>query len=158
MCSSDLFTDNFDGTLKEPMVMPTRVPLLLMNGSSGIAVGMATNVPPHNLGELCDAINYMIENFDNLDDISIDNLMNFVKGPDFPTGGVIMGREAIAQAYSTGRGKIVVRGRTHFEETRPRPLDRSGRHTSAVSRHLRPGRWGSRPREAAVSGCPPAQR
>lgn len=112
------FTDNFDGTLKEPTVMPTRVPLLLMNGSSGIAVGMATNVPPHNLGELCDAINYMIENFDNLDDISVDDLMNFVKGPDFPTGGVIMGREAIAQAYSTGRGKIVVRGRTHFEETR----------------------------------------
>ena len=97
------FTDNFDGTLKEPTVMPTRVPLLLMNGSSGIAVGMATNVPPHNLGELCDAINYMIENFDNLDDISVDDLMNFVKGLDFPTDGVIMGREAIAQTYSTGQ-------------------------------------------------------
>ena len=112
------FTDNFDGTLKEPTVMPTKIPLLLLNGSAGIAVGMATNVPPHNLGELTDAIIYMIQNYDNLDEVSVDDLMKYVKGPDFPTGGIIMGRESIAQAYSTGRAKIVVRGRTHIEESR----------------------------------------
>lgn len=112
------FIDNFDGTLQEPTVMPTKIPLLLLNGSAGIAVGMATNVPPHNLGELCGAMIYMIENYDEIDDISVEDLMKFVKGPDFPTGGVIMGREGIAQAYSTGRGRIIVRGKTHIEENR----------------------------------------
>lgn len=112
------FIDNFDGTLQEPTVMPTKIPLLLLNGSAGIAVGMATNVPPHNLGELCDAMIYMIENYDEIDEISVEDLMKFVKGPDFPTGGVIMGREGIAQAYSTGRGRIIVRGKTHIEENR----------------------------------------
>ncbi len=106
------FTDNFDGSLKEPVVLPSKFPNLLVNGSSGIAVGMATNMPPHNLTEVVDAIIYTIDNpeADTMD------LMQFVKGPDFPTGGVIYGLSGIVSAYKTGRGKIRVRSRTHFEE------------------------------------------
>ncbi|HWQ45415.1 MAG TPA: DNA gyrase subunit A [Longilinea sp.] len=110
------FTDNFDGSLKEPSVLPGRLPNLLLNGASGIAVGMATNIPPHNLGELSAAIHYMIEHNDNLDDITVEDLMQFIPGPDFPTGGVITGGEGLKQAYSTGRGRIVVRGLAHIEE------------------------------------------
>jgi DNA gyrase subunit A len=110
------FADNFDGTLKEPTVLPARLPNLLLNGSSGIAVGMATNIPPHNLRELAGAINHLIEHYDSMDDIDIDELMHFMPGPDFPTGGMIIGSEGIRQAYSTGRGKIVVRGLAHIEE------------------------------------------
>lgn len=110
------FVDNFDGSLKEPAVLPSRVPNLLLNGSSGIAVGMATSIPPHNLGELTGAIDYMIDHYDNIDDVSIDDLMKFIQGPDFPTGGVIVGRDSISQAYSTGRGRLVVRGMAHIEE------------------------------------------
>jgi DNA gyrase subunit A len=110
------FVDNFDGTLKEPSVLPARLPNLLLNGSSGIAVGMATNIPPHNLRELAGAINLLIDRYDSMDDIDIDELMGFLPGPDFPTGGVIIGNEGIRQAYSTGRGKIVVRGLAHIEE------------------------------------------
>lgn len=110
------FVDNFDGSLKEPFVLPSRVPNLLLNGSSGIAVGMATSIPPHNLKELTGAIDYMIDHYDNLDEVSIEDLMNFIQGPDFPTGGVIVGRESITQAYSTGRGRLVVRGMAHIEE------------------------------------------
>jgi DNA gyrase subunit A len=110
------FTDNFDGSLKEPQVLPSRLPNLLLNGSSGIAVGMATNIPPHNLRELSAAINYMIENYDIIDDIPVEDLMRFVTGPDFPTGGIIVGKEGIEQAYGTGRGRIVVRGVAHIEE------------------------------------------
>ena len=110
------FADNFDGTLKEPTVLPARLPNLLLNGSSGIAVGMATNIPPHNLRELVRAINYLIEHYDTMDDIDIDELMHFMPGPDFPTGGMIIGSEGIRQAYSTGRGSIIVRGLAHIEE------------------------------------------
>jgi DNA gyrase subunit A len=110
------FSDNFDGSLKEPVVLPSRLPNLLLNGSSGIAVGMATNIPPHNLREITSAVSYMIENYDRLEDISVDELMKFVQGPDFPTGGVIVGRESIQQVYSTGRGRLVVRGMAHIEE------------------------------------------
>ena len=106
------FTDNFDGSLKEPVVLPSKFPNLLVNGSSGIAVGMATNMPPHNLSEVVDAIIYTI---DNPEADTVD-LMQFVKGPDFPTGGVIYGLSGIVSAYKTGRGKIRVRSRTHFEE------------------------------------------
>jgi len=110
------FNDNFDGSLQEPTVLPARLPNLLLNGSSGIAVGMATNIPPHNLGELCDAITYLIDNYDRLDDVPIDELMNYIPGPDFPTGGVIIGSEGIRQAYTTGRGRVVLRGMAHIEE------------------------------------------
>jgi DNA gyrase subunit A len=110
------FTDNFDGTLKEPIVLPARLPNLLLNGSSGIAVGMATNIPPHNLKELVKAINHMIEHYDTIDQITSESLMQYLPGPDFPTGGVIVGNEGIRQAYSTGRGRLVVRGLAHIEE------------------------------------------
>jgi DNA gyrase subunit A len=110
------FVDNFDGSLQEPSVMPARLPNLLLNGSVGIAVGMATSIPPHNMKELCTAIAYLIDNHDRMEDITIDDLMAFVPGPDFPTGGVIVGRESIKSAYSTGRGRLVVRGMAHIEE------------------------------------------
>ena len=106
------FMDNFDGSLKEPVVLPSKFPNLLVNGSSGIAVGMATNMPPHNLSEVVDAIIYSIDN----PGAEVADLMQFIKGPDFPTGGVIYGLSGIVSAYKTGRGKIRVRSRTHFEE------------------------------------------
>ena len=102
---------NFDDSLEEPTVLPTKLPLLLLNGSSGIAVGMATNMAPHNLGECCDAICAYIDN----PDITTEELMEHIKGPDFPTGGIIMGRQGIIDAYSTGRGKVVVRAKTEIE-------------------------------------------
>jgi len=110
------FIDNFDGSLQEPAVLPARLPNLLLNGSAGIAVGMATNIPPHNLGELVAAIHYLIDHYDQLDDVTVEDLLKFVPGPDFPTGGIIVGDEGILQAYSTGRGRIVVRGLAHIEE------------------------------------------
>ena len=106
------FYPNFDETLMQPAVLPSRIPNLLVNGSSGIAVGMATNIPPHNLGEVIDAVVYMIEH----PDCTVDDLMQFVKGPDFPTGGVILGRRGIYDAYHTGRGRIIVRAKTDIEE------------------------------------------
>ncbi len=110
------FTDNFDGSLKEPVVLPARLPNLLLNGSSGIAVGMATNIPPHNLKELVNALLFMIDHFDNVEEVSTEQLMEFLPGPDFPTGGIIIGRESIRQMYSTGRGKLTIRGVAHIEE------------------------------------------
>ncbi len=112
------FADNFDGSLQEPNVLPARLPNLLLNGASGIAVGMATNIPPHNLGELADAITFMVDKYDKLDDVTVDELMKYVQGPDFPTGGMIVGQEGIVQAYSTGKGRIVVRGIANIEEMR----------------------------------------
>jgi DNA gyrase subunit A len=106
------FRDNYDGSMQEPVVLPGRFPNLLVNGSSGIAVGMATNVPPHNLGEVTDATIALIDS----PEIALEELMKHIKGPDFPTGGTIMGREGIFQAYSTGRGIIQVRARAHYEE------------------------------------------
>jgi DNA gyrase subunit A len=111
------FTDNFDGSLKEPLVLPARLPNLLLNGATGIAVGMATNIPPHNLSELAEAIRYMVDNYGRVEEISVDDLMRFVPGPDFPTGGVIVGVEGVKQAYSTGKGRLVVRALAHIEET-----------------------------------------
>ncbi len=110
------FADNFDGTLKEPNVLPARLPNLLLNGSSGIAVGMATNIPPHNLSELVAAITYLIDHIERIDEIETDELLKFVPGPDFPTGGTIVGNEGIRQAYSTGRGRIVLRGLAAIED------------------------------------------
>jgi len=106
------FAPNFDGTINEPTIMPTKIPNLLLNGASGIAVGMATNIPPHNLGELCDAIVYLIDN----PDATIEDLISLIPGPDFPTGGLILGRDGIKSAYTTGHGKIVIRAKAHIEE------------------------------------------
>jgi len=110
------FGENFDGTLKEPRVLPAKVPNLLLNGTAGIAVGMATNIPPHNLNELVDAIKYLIEHWDKIDDVEVDDLMRFIHGPDFPTAGIILGSEGIKQAYATGNGRIILRGKIHTEE------------------------------------------
>ena len=106
------FVSNYDDRLKEPSVLPSRYPNLLVNGCTGIAVGMATNIPPHNLGEVIDAVDLLIDN----PDATLDEIMECIKGPDFPTGGIIMGRSGIRAAYSTGRGKITLRARTEIEE------------------------------------------
>ena len=117
------FQNNFDDSLQEPTVLPTKVPLLLLNGSSGIAVGMATNMAPHNLTECCDAICAYIDN----PEITIEELMHYVKGPDFPTGGIIQGRQGIKDAFETGRGRIVIRSKTEIE------VSESGRETIVVT-------------------------
>jgi len=113
------FDANFDDTLTEPTVLPASLPNLLINGATGIAVGMSTSIPPHNLGEVVDALNYMLDNWTKLDDISVEDLMQFVKGPDFPTGGVILQdlkKDDLAAAYGSGRGRLTVQGRAHLEE------------------------------------------
>ncbi len=110
------FVSNYDDRLKEPAVLPSRFPNLLANGSNGIAVGMATNIPPHNLAEVIDAINLVIDT----PDCSLDDLMSCIQGPDFPTGGIVMGKAGIRAAYGTGRGKIILRSKTHFEEIKGR--------------------------------------
>ncbi|GAB4546576.1 MAG: DNA gyrase subunit A [Anaerolineales bacterium] len=113
------FVPNFDDTLEEPSVLPAAIPNLLVNGATGIAVGMATSIPPHNLGEVVDALVYMIDRWEKLDDIDVDQLMKFVQGPDFPTGGLIIeekGDEGIEAAYGSGRGKITVQAKAHMEE------------------------------------------
>ncbi len=112
------FTDNFDGTLQEPVVLPARLPNLLLNGTSGIAVGMATNIPPHNLREVVDACVYVIDHFDRVEDISVEELLQFIPGPDFPTGAQIMAGEELHQAYATGRGRIIMRATAQIEEMR----------------------------------------
>ncbi|MCB8949178.1 MAG: DNA gyrase subunit A [Ardenticatenaceae bacterium] len=117
------FIPNFDDSLTEPDLLPARLPNLLLNGATGIAVGMATNIPPHNLTELCDAIAYLIERYDEIDDVTLDELMEFVKGPDFSTGGLIIGNEGIRSAYATGRGRVVMRARAEIEPM-PRNPDR----------------------------------
>ncbi len=110
------FTSNYDDRLKEPVVLPSRFPNLLVNGSVGIAVGMATNIPPHNLGEVIDALQLLIDD----PDCTLEQLMEHIQGPDFPTGGIIMGKAGIRAAYGTGKGKITLRSRTHFEEIKGR--------------------------------------
>src|SRR6184192_3204460 len=110
------FKPNYDNQTKEPTVMPARLPNLLLNGSTGIAVGMATNIPPHNLNEVCDGVIYLVDH----PDATTEELSRIVRGPDFPTGGIIQGREGIRNTYANGRGRIVVRARTHFESERGR--------------------------------------
>ena len=113
------FTDNFDGSLTEPDVLPASLPNLLVNGATGIAVGMSTNIPPHNLGEVVDALIYMLERWGKVDDINVEDLMHFIQGPDFPTGGLILQQaedEDIKTAYGAGRGRVVVQARAHLEE------------------------------------------
>jgi DNA gyrase subunit A len=115
------FVPNFDNQTEEPVVLPARLPQLLVNGSSGIAVGMATNIPPHNVGEICDAIEFLINDAEGLTDDEIDNrLADIVQGPDFPTGGILLGREAIRQAYKTGRGSVTLRGKAEIVEEKGR--------------------------------------
>jgi DNA gyrase subunit A len=109
---------NFDDSLEEPTVLPGMLPNLLVNGASGIAVGMATNIPPHNLSEIADAVVFVIDNWERRNEIGLEELMHFVKGPDFPTGGIILGTEGIKQAFATGRGKVMVRAQTSIEEIR----------------------------------------
>jgi DNA gyrase subunit A len=121
------FGPNFDDSLEEPLVLPSRVPNMLLNGTAGIAVGMATNIPPHNLRELTDAIIFLIDHYDSMDDIPLDELMKRIPGPDFPTGGIIVGREGIESAYGTGKGRLVVRGVAHIEE------GKSGRHEIIIT-------------------------
>ncbi|MBA3871487.1 MAG: DNA gyrase subunit A [Anaerolineae bacterium] len=118
------FVENFDGSLSEPTVLPSAFPNLLVNGSSGIAVGMSTNIPPHNLNEICDALTYMLTEWDKMEDINVNDLMKFVKGPDFPTGGLVYrhidgldtDEDTLVSAYATGRGKITMRAKIHMED------------------------------------------
>jgi DNA gyrase subunit A len=110
------FDPNFDDSLLEPIVLPARIPNLLLNGSSGIAVGMSTDIPPHNLRELADAIVYLIDNHERTADITVEDLMQFVKGPDFPTGALIVGQEGIRNAYATGKGRVIMRAVAEIEE------------------------------------------
>ncbi len=114
------FGSNFDDTLREPEVLPAAIPNLLVNGTTGIAVGMSTSIPPHNLGEVIDALIFMLTKWTNLDNINVDDLMKFIQGPDFPTGGVILQSDEADQglkaAYGTGRGRIIVQARVHMEE------------------------------------------
>ena len=113
------FTRNFDDTLNEPEVLPAAIPNLLVNGATGIAVGMATSIPPHNLSEVVDALIFMVDQWEHLEDIAVDDLMKFIKGPDFPTGGIILqesGADDLLSAYATGRGKVTLRGRVQLEE------------------------------------------
>jgi DNA gyrase subunit A len=115
------FVPNFDNQTEEPVVLPARLPQLLVNGSSGIAVGMATNIPPHNVGEICDAIEFLINDAEGLTDDETDNrLADIVQGPDFPSGGILLGREAIRQAYKTGRGSVTLRGKAEIVEEKGR--------------------------------------
>ena len=117
------FVENFDGSLTEPSVLPSSLPNMLINGSSGIAVGMSTSIPPHNIGEVVDALVYMLSHWSRVDDITVEEVMQFIKGPDFPTGGVIYSHKdtddednPVMQAYATGRGKIVLRAKVHIED------------------------------------------
>jgi DNA gyrase subunit A len=113
------FSPNFDGSLSEPDVLPAALPNLLVNGATGIAVGMSTSIPPHNLGEVVDALKYMLENWTKLDDLSVEDLMRFIKGPDFPTGGVILqetGEDDLQSSYGSGRGRVIVQAHARLEE------------------------------------------
>ncbi|MEA3309616.1 MAG: DNA topoisomerase (ATP-hydrolyzing) subunit A [Chloroflexota bacterium] len=118
------WNENFDGTLEEPQVLPANMPNLLVNGASGIAVGMSTNIPPHQLGEVVDALAYLLNNWERLDDVGLMDLMQFIQGPDFPTGGLVYRQksadapDALLKAYATGRGRITIRARAHVEDIR----------------------------------------
>ncbi|MDR1287146.1 MAG: DNA topoisomerase (ATP-hydrolyzing) subunit A [Treponema sp.] len=147
------FAPNYDETLSEPVVLPAAIPNLLVNGSSGIAVGMATNMAPHNLNEVCEAVSAYIDN----PDITIDELVKFIQGPDFPTGGVIFGRRGIREAYKTGRGKILVRGRFTVETTKSgRELIVFNEIPYNVNKKLLLERIGELVRDKVIEGIVPA--
>ncbi|MEP7293118.1 MAG: DNA gyrase subunit A [Chloroflexota bacterium] len=111
------FGDNYDGTQQEPLVLPARLPNMLLNGASGIAVGMATNIPPHNLRELAGAIIHLIDNYDRYEDVTVDDMMQYVTGPDFPTGALVVAGDEMKEAYATGRGRVTIRAKQEIEET-----------------------------------------
>ncbi|MEW5961566.1 MAG: DNA topoisomerase (ATP-hydrolyzing), partial [Chloroflexota bacterium] len=121
------WADNFDGSLQEPQTLPARLPNLLLNGTSGIAVGMATNIPPHNLGEICEAVIYLIDHYAAVDEVTVEDLMEFVKGPDFPTGAALIGQEGLINAYATGKGRVIIRALARIEEMK------GNRHRIVVS-------------------------
>jgi DNA gyrase subunit A len=121
------WTDNFDASLLEPEVLPARLPNLLLNGTSGIAVGMATNIPPHNLNEVCDALIHLIDHYEASEDVTVEDLMQFIKGPDFPTGAALMGQEGLINAYATGRGRIIMRAIAQIEDMK------SNRHRIVIT-------------------------
>ncbi|MBA2388909.1 MAG: DNA gyrase subunit A, partial [Geodermatophilaceae bacterium] len=122
------FKENFDASMQEPEVLPARLPNLLLNGGGGIAVGMATNIPPHNATEVCNAAIFVIDNWTRLDDVTVDDLMEHIKGPDFPTGGQILGTEGIKSAFATGRGRVIMRAHAEVEE-----MARAGRHAIIIT-------------------------
>ena len=126
------FGENYDGTTLEPTVLPARLPNMLLNGASGIAVGMATSIPPHSLTELTAAITYLIDHYDNIDDVTVDDLMQFVKGPDFPTGAQIIANEELKEAYATGKGRVVIRAKAEVEEGKKRAIA-PGFHLDSLS-------------------------
>ena len=138
------FADNYDGSESEPTVLPTRVPNLLVNGSSGIAVGMATNIPPHNLGEVIDATLALIDN----PQITVAELLEIIPGPDFPTAGIINGAQGIYSAYTTGRGRVYMRARHHIEEMEPRNEGSHRAHGASL-----PGQQGAPDRENCRTGA-----
>ena len=134
------FVPNYDENEKEPVVLPSRIPNLLLNGATGIAVGMATNIPPHNLGEVIDGVVLMIDNKKEGRDTEIEDLMEYIKGPDFPTGATILGKSGIRAAYKTGRGKIIVRSSVEIE-TMNNGRDRNtvyGKQTASYRKNSRP--------------------
>ncbi|MEO1646734.1 MAG: DNA gyrase subunit A, partial [Chloroflexota bacterium] len=110
------FVDNYDSSTLEPAVLPARLPNLLLNGANGIAVGMATNIPPHNLRELIHATTFLIDNYERIDEITVDDMMQFVKGPDFPTGATIIVGDDLKEAYATGKGRVAIRSVAEIEE------------------------------------------
>src|SRR3970040_1919887 len=110
------FVNNFDGSLQEPEVLPARLPNLLLHRATGIAVGMSTNTPPPTLREVAAAIGYLIDHYDAADEVGVEELTQFIKGPDFPTGGIIVGMEGVKSAYGEGKGRVIVRGVAHVEE------------------------------------------
>jgi DNA gyrase subunit A len=118
------FTDNFDGSLQEPTVLPASIPNLLVNGASGIAVGMSTSIPPHNMVEVCNALIYMLDEWDHMEDVTVEDLMRYIQGPDFPTGGLVYrhkdglktGNDTLVSSYATGRGKITLRAKVYIED------------------------------------------
>lgn len=148
------FVPNFDDSLTEPDLLPARLPNLLLNGSSGIAVGMATNIPPHNLNEICDAIIHLIDRQDDWEEVTLDDLMQFVKGPDFPTGGILLGSEGIRSAYATGRGRVVIRAVAEIEEI-PGKTDRQRINITQIPFQVNKSMLIERIAELATSGVIP---
>jgi DNA gyrase subunit A len=148
------FVPNFDDSLTEPDLLPARLPNLLLNGSSGIAVGMATNIPPHNLNEICDAIIHLIDRQEDWEEVTLDDLMQFVKGPDFPTGGILLGSEGIRSAYATGRGRVVIRAVAEIEEIPGKP-DRQRINITQIPFQVNKSMLIERIAELATSGVIP---
>jgi DNA gyrase subunit A len=148
------FVPNFDDSLTEPGLLPARLPNLLLNGSSGIAVGMATNIPPHNLNEICDAIIHLIDHQHDWEEVTLEDLMQYVKGPDFPTGGKLLGAEGVRSAYATGRGRVIIRGVAEIEDI-PGKADRQRINITELPFQVNKAMLIERIAELATSGVIP---